>query len=152
MALFAIYLRNSTVNVPSFCGNRLNVIFWNTATFIYNQQYFNSFFEDYGTPNHFLRGVQKDLDETEFIACCRALCGINELVTGLYWWKCEAVENILDPNSVTGQIQIYCLQLLEYSSNLLFDQRYGFSVADIHKDNLYYTLFQLQNDVLINSL
>ena len=107
MALFAIYLRNSTVNIPSFCGNRLNVIFCNTASFIYNQQHFNSFFEGYGTPNHFVRGVQKDLDGIEFIACCRAHCGINfvVLVTGLYW--CETVENILDLNSVTGQIQIY---------------------------------------------
>ena len=148
MALFAIYLRNLTVNIPTFCGNRLNVIFCNTASLIYNQQFFNSFFEDYGTPNLFVRGVQKDLDEIEFIACSRALCGINELVTGLYWWKCETAENILDLNSVTGQIQIHCLQLLEYSSDLLFDQGYGFSGADIHKDNLYNTLFQLQNDVL----
>ena len=31
---------------------------------------------------------------------------------------------------------------------LLFDQKTGFSDADIHKDNLYNALFQIQNDAL----
>ena len=41
-----------------------------------------------------------------------------------------------------------CLQCSEDSSTLLFDQKPGFSDADIHKDNLYDALFQVQNDEL----
>ena len=40
------------------------------------------------------------------------------------------------------------MQWSEDSSKLLFDQKPGFSDADIHKDNLYDALFQIQNDEL----
>ena len=148
MAPFAIHLRNSQVKLTSFHGNRFNVLFWNAECVIYHQQHYNSFFEVYGTPNNLLRAVQKDLNEIENIAGCRALGIIDKLVTGPYWRKCETVENILDLNPATEEMQRKCLQGSEDSSTLLFDQKAGFSDADIHKDNLYDALFQIDNDEL----
>ena len=148
MAPFAIHLRNSTVKLTTLCGNRFNVLFWNAACVIYHQQHFNSFFEVYGTPNNLLRAVQEDLDEIGNIAGCRALGIIDKLVTGPYWRKCETVENILDLNPVVEEMQRNCLHWSEDSSTLLFDQKAEFSDADIHKDNLYDALFQIQNDEL----
>ena len=40
------------------------------------------------------------------------------------------------------------MQWSEDSSTLLFDQKPGSSNADIHKDNLYDALFQIDNDEL----
>ena len=45
-------------------------------------------------------------------------------------------------------MQRNCLQWSEDSSVLLFDQKFGFSDADIYKDNLHDALFQIQNDEL----
>ena len=45
-------------------------------------------------------------------------------------------------------MQRNCLEWLEDSSALFFDQKSGFSGAHIHKDNLCDELFQLQNDEL----
>ena len=45
-------------------------------------------------------------------------------------------------------MQRKCLQWSEDLSMLLFDQKTGFSDVDIHKDNLYNALFQIQNDEL----
>ena len=44
------------------------------------------------------------------------------------------------------EVQRNCLQWSEDSSMLLFDQKPGFSDADIHKYYLYDALFQIQND------
>ena len=87
--------------------------------------------------------MQEDLGEIENIAGCRDLG-----ITGPYWQKCETVENILDLNPVIEENQRNCLQWSENSSTLLFDQKPGFSDVDIHKDNLYDALFQIQNDEL----
>ena len=136
------------VKLTTSRGNRFNVLFWNAAWAIYHQQHFNSFFEVYGTPNNLLGAVQEDLDEIENIAGCRALGIIDKLVTGPYWRKYEAVENILDLNPVIEEMQRNCLQWSEDLPTLLFDQKPGFSDADIHKDNLHDALFQIQNDEL----
>ena len=92
--------------------------------------------------------MQEDLYEIENIAGCRALGIIDKLVTGPYRRKFQTVENILDLNPVIEEMQRNCLQWSEDLSNLLFDQKPGFSDANIHKDNLYDVLFQIQIDEL----
>ena len=48
--------------------------------------------------------------------------------------------------TVIEEMERNCLQWSEDSPMLLFDQKPGFSDADIHKYNLYDALFQIQND------
>ena len=107
-----------------------------------------SFFGIYGTPNNLLLAVQEDLGEIKYIAGCRALGIIDKLVTGPYWRKCETVENILDLNPVTEEIQRKCLSWSEDSSPLLFDQNPGFQGADVQKDEVYNALFAPQSEQL----
>ena len=85
--------------------------------------------------------MQEHLNEIENLPGCRALAMIDKLVTGPYWRKCETVENIIDLNPVIEEMQRNRLQWSEDSSTSLFDQKPGFSHADIHKDNLYDVLF-----------
>ena len=81
MAPFAIHLRNLPVKLITFCGSRLNVLFWNAACVTYHQQHFNSFIELYGTPNNLLQAVQEDMNKIENMLVVELLVLlINELL------------------------------------------------------------------------
>ena len=69
-------------------------------------------------------------------------------MTDPYWQKSETVENILDLIPVTEEIQRNCLSWTENSSPLLFDQKHGFEGANVHKDEMYNTLFAPQCEQL----
>ena len=76
---FAVHLRNSSVKLAWFSGNRFNILFWNAACVLFYQRNFISFFNIYGNPNKLVSAVQEDLDEIKNIASCRALGIIDKL-------------------------------------------------------------------------
>ena len=142
MAPFAVYLKDSTVKLTSFRGNRFNVLFWNGACVYYHKDHFKEFFEIHGTPNRLLQAVSEDVSDEVNMAGCRALGIIDKLLTGPFWRLCENVENILDMNPKIKEIQENCLRWANDASSLLLNKEPAFRGADVHKDGIYECLFK----------
>jgi len=79
------------VKVPlaSFVGNHFNIIFYDAAGIYYLHSEILEFLEVHGTSNRLLFSVQAHLHVPEFVAGCKALGLIDNLVTGPLWRTLE---------------------------------------------------------------
>ena len=93
-----------------------------------------------------MEATKEELFELPNIAGCRALGIIDKLITGPYWRKCESVPNILDLNEIVQELQNNCIAWANDASPLLYEEKPGFTGADIHKDNIYEALFRESDD------
>ena len=88
-AYFRSYLRGNGIHkipLAQFCGNRLNILFYDAAGVFYLKSHMENYLKFYHGPlNRLLQAVLSDLSVPKYIAGCKALGIIDKIVTGPFW-------------------------------------------------------------------
>ena len=128
-------------------GNRFNVIFHNGGAVYYHRDHIKGFIENKHKQNRLLLAVSEDLQNKVYIAGLRALGIVSKLITGPYFRLVGDKESIFYLNPHLHQLQL-SLQRFSKDASPLLDKECAFSdhVVDVQKDEIYDSLFQLQDE------
>ena len=128
-----------------FIGNRLHIIFYNSAAVFYQESNIQDFLFKWPSPNRLLQLVAKDIVEPVYLARVRALGILDKIVTGPFFRLTETAMSVLKLNPHLKRMQ-ECFEQWSTDASPLLD---GASLFDkdvpIHRDDMFDSLFQEQS-------
>ena len=101
----------NSIPLERFKGNRFNIIFSSGSNVFYLHDQMKAFLE-FGASNRLLQAVQFDLGIQEYLAGCKALGLVSELITKPLWCKIE------DSNITIMQMGTQYKELVQYMENM----------------------------------
>ena len=131
-----------------FIGNRFNILYYNAAALYFHFDSICSFLNSWPNPNHLLKAVKEDVNNSVFLAEARALGIVDKLVTGPLWRIIEDRKNILEINPFLFRLKLKLSDLCKDASPIFSDNHNLFNSNEIvlHRDELYEKLFENTND------
>jgi E1A/CREB-binding protein len=97
--------------------------------------------DNWADPNELLKSVAFDMTEMVYKSSVRALGIINKMITGPFWRLIEKVGNVLDLNPHLVALQVKFKELASDASPLLRRETIFFVDIDLHKDEIFDSLF-----------
>ena len=146
--------RKKKMELVSFRGNRVNIMFYNSGALFYHRQDLLDFLSQWPSPNRLLKAVQEDLSQKVHVAGVRALGIIDKVITGPFWRLLEQSPNILYLNPHLFQMKLQ-LEAWSKDSSSLLDGTETLLPTDlvcIHKDIVYDSLFADTDDAELDTL
>lgn len=140
MALLELILK--TFSLKRFKGNRFNIVFSSAASVFFLADEMTNYLQS-GASNRLLKAVQSDLQVPEYIAGCKALGLVSQLITVPLWTQIEDTKiHILDIGESYKEL-VYYLKNVDYHQFIKGENLLSYTNDDVlNKSEVYKALIR----------
>ncbi|XP_048751175.2 uncharacterized protein LOC125662866 [Ostrea edulis] len=144
---FSTYLKDKGAKnkLITFRGHRFNHLFYAAGATYHHLEDIKVYLDSWSDPNDLLKSISFDINEKAYLSSLRALGIIDKVITGPFWRIIERTANNLDLNPVLLNLKL-SLQDLSHDATPLLEGHPIFPDENVHKDEIYESLFENTND------